>query len=84
MTPGRGTVPFCFVDVFARRPLTGNPLSLVPDADDLTEPQLRAIAREFNQSETTFVLKPSVPGFGAAAVGSAAVPVDELDELDED
>jgi trans-2,3-dihydro-3-hydroxyanthranilate isomerase len=61
MTPARGTVPFCFVDVFARRPLTGNPLSLVPDADDLTEPQLRAIAREFNQSETTFVLRPSKP-----------------------
>jgi PhzF family phenazine biosynthesis protein len=62
MTRARGTVPFCFVDVFASRPLTGNPLSLVPDADDLTEPQLRAIAREFNQSETTFVLRPSVPG----------------------
>ena len=55
-------VPFCFVDVFARRPLTGNPLSLVPDADDLTEPQLRAIAREFNQSETTFILRPSRAG----------------------
>jgi PhzF family phenazine biosynthesis protein len=26
-------VPFCFVDVFARRPLTGNPLSLVPVRD---------------------------------------------------
>jgi trans-2,3-dihydro-3-hydroxyanthranilate isomerase len=61
MTPGGETIPFCFVDVFARRPLTGNPLSLVPDADGLTEPQLRAIAREFNQSETTFVLRPSVP-----------------------
>jgi trans-2,3-dihydro-3-hydroxyanthranilate isomerase len=55
-------VAFCFVDVFARRPLTGNPLSLVPDADELAEPQMRAIAREFNQSETTFVLRPSVPG----------------------
>ena len=55
-------VPFCFVDVFARRPLTGNPLSLVPDADGLTEPQMQAIAREFNQSETTFVLRPSGPG----------------------
>ena len=54
-------VAFCFVDVFARRPLTGNPLSLVPDADRLTEPQMRAIAREFNQSETTFVLRPSRP-----------------------
>jgi PhzF family phenazine biosynthesis protein len=55
-------VPFCFVDVFARRPLTGNPLSLVPDADDLTEAQLRALAREFNQSETTFILRPSRTG----------------------
>jgi PhzF family phenazine biosynthesis protein len=55
-------VPFCFVDVFARRPLTGNPLSLVPDTDDLTEPQMQAIAREFNQSETTFVLRPTRSG----------------------
>src|ERR1700753_4151132 len=62
MPPARGTVPFCFVDVFARRPLTGNPLSLIPDADGLAEAQLQAIAREFNQSETTFVLRPSVPG----------------------
>ena len=55
-------VPFCFVDVFATRPLTGNPLSLVPDADGLNEARMRAIAREFNQSETTFVLRPSLPG----------------------
>jgi trans-2,3-dihydro-3-hydroxyanthranilate isomerase len=62
MTPARATVPFCFVDVFASRPLTGNPLSLIPDADGLAESQLQAIAREFNQSETTFVLRPSVAG----------------------
>jgi trans-2,3-dihydro-3-hydroxyanthranilate isomerase len=62
MTPAPGRVPFCFVDVFARRPLTGNPLSLIPDADGLAESQMQAIAREFNQSETTFVLRPSVPG----------------------
>ena len=55
-------VPFYFVDVFATGPLTGNPLSLVPDADGLDEAQMRAIAREFNQSETTFVLRPSLPG----------------------
>ena len=55
-------VPFYFVDVFAPRPLTGNPLSLVPDADDLDEARMQAIAREFNQSETTFVLRPSLPG----------------------
>ncbi len=60
-------VPFCFVDVFASRPLTGNPLSLVPDADELTEPQMQAIAREFNQSETTFVLRPTVHPTGAGA-----------------
>jgi trans-2,3-dihydro-3-hydroxyanthranilate isomerase len=55
-------VPFYFVDVFATRPLTGNPLSLVPDADGLDDGQMRAIAREFNQSETTFLLRPSRPG----------------------
>jgi trans-2,3-dihydro-3-hydroxyanthranilate isomerase len=68
MTPAQGTVPFCFVDVFASRPLTGNPLSLIPDADGLAESQMQAIAREFNQSETTFVLRPTArsgPGPGA-------------------
>jgi predicted PhzF superfamily epimerase YddE/YHI9 len=30
-------VSFYFVDVFASYPLTGNPLSLVPDADGLDE-----------------------------------------------
>ena len=55
-------LPFYFVDVFATRPLTGNPLSLVPDADDLDEARMRAIAREFNQSETTFLVRPSLPG----------------------
>jgi len=55
-------VPFYFVDVFASQPLTGNPLSVVPDADDLDQAQMRAVAREFNQSETTFLLRPSLPG----------------------
>jgi trans-2,3-dihydro-3-hydroxyanthranilate isomerase len=55
-------VPFYFVDVFASQPLTGNPLSLVPDADDLDQAQMRGVAREFNQSETTFLLRPSLPG----------------------
>ncbi|SDK84088.1 PhzF family phenazine biosynthesis protein [Nonomuraea jiangxiensis] len=53
------STPFFFVDVFAERPLTGNPLTLVPDADGLTVEQMRAIAREFNQSETTFLLQPT-------------------------
>ncbi|MGI5176542.1 PhzF family phenazine biosynthesis protein [Dactylosporangium sp. CA-152071] len=53
---------FVYVDVFASAPLTGAPLTLVTDADGLTDPQMRAIAREFNQSETTFVQSPTRPG----------------------
>ena len=53
------TVRFAFVDVFASSPLTGNPVAVVPDADDLDLATLRAIAREFNQSETTFLLRPT-------------------------
>jgi len=53
-------IRFVFVDVFAPRPLTGNPVSLVSDADDLD--QQHAIAREFNQSETTFIVRPSMGG----------------------
>lgn len=56
-----GSVAFYLVDVFASKPLTGNPLALVPDADHLDESQMRAIAREFNQSETTFLLHPTLP-----------------------
>jgi trans-2,3-dihydro-3-hydroxyanthranilate isomerase len=52
-------IPFVFVDVFSDRPLEGNPLAVVPDADSLDEATMRHIAREFNQSETTFLLKPA-------------------------
>lgn len=58
MTPVR--VPFVFVDVFAASPLTGNPVSVVPDADSLTDHQMRSIAREFNQSETVFIVSPTL------------------------
>lgn len=46
------------VDVFTDRPLTGNPLAVVLDADDLSDAAMQAIAREFNLSETVFVLAP--------------------------
>jgi Phenazine biosynthesis-like protein len=52
-------VPFYLVDVFAEVPLAGNPLALVTDAEGLDEPLLKRIAREFNQSETTFLLPPT-------------------------
>ena len=54
-------VPFYLVDVFAEVPLAGNPLALVTDAEGLDEPLLKRIAREFNQSETTFLLPPTDP-----------------------
>lgn len=57
----RDRVQFFLVDVFADRPLTGNPLALVVDAQHLDEAEMRAIAREFNQSETTFLLPPTRP-----------------------
>ena len=60
---GRSTrIGFAIVDVFAVGPLTGNALAVVPDADALDVPTMRAVAREFNQSETTFLVRPSAPG----------------------
>ena len=56
------SVPFALVDVFADMPLTGNPLAVVADAERLEESVMRAVAREFNQSETTFVLPPTRSG----------------------
>ncbi|GAA2376324.1 PhzF family phenazine biosynthesis protein [Dactylosporangium salmoneum] len=50
---------YSIVDVFTDRPFTGNPLAIVHDAQDLAGEQMQAIAREFNLSETIFVLPPS-------------------------
>ena len=52
---------FYLVDVFASEPLTGNPLAVVADADELSDHVMRRIAREFNQSETTFLMQPDRP-----------------------
>ncbi len=46
-------------DVFTDKVLTGNPLALIPDASGLSDEQMQAIAKEFNLSETSFVL-PSI------------------------
>jgi predicted PhzF superfamily epimerase YddE/YHI9 len=45
------------IDVFADAPLTGNPLAVVQNADGLSSEQMRRIAGEFNQAETTFILQ---------------------------
>lgn len=47
------------VDVFAESAYAGNPLAVVLDADGLTGEQMQKMAREFNLSETTFVLAPT-------------------------
>jgi PhzF family phenazine biosynthesis protein len=54
-------VPFYFVDVFTDTPLAGNPLAVVADCEFLDDATMRRIAREFNQSETTFVLPATRP-----------------------
>jgi trans-2,3-dihydro-3-hydroxyanthranilate isomerase len=56
------THPFAIVDVFADEPLTGNPLAVVTEADDLTHEQMASIAAEFHLSETTFVCQPQLDG----------------------
>lgn len=48
-------------DVFTDTPFGGNQLAIVPDAGALTTAQMQTIAREFNFSETSFVLPPEDP-----------------------
>jgi len=48
--------PFYILDVFAEDKYAGNQLAVVLDAGNLTSPQMQQITREFNFSETTFIL----------------------------
>src|SRR5256714_13074037 len=82
-----------WVDVFTERPLLGNPLAVVLEADGLSDAQMQAIARESNLSETTFVLPPEkrehaakvriftphveLPFAGHPTVGTGWVLIDE-------
>ena len=45
-----------WLDVFTDRPFAGNPLAVVPDADELSGEQMQALARELGISETVFAL----------------------------
>jgi trans-2,3-dihydro-3-hydroxyanthranilate isomerase len=51
---------FFTLDVFTSRRFAGNPLAVVLDAAALDGPTMQAMAREFNLSETVFVLTPKV------------------------
>lgn len=57
----RRRLEYSILDVFAERPLEGNPLAVVHDARGLSEAAMQAIARETNLSETTFVLPSDDP-----------------------
>jgi trans-2,3-dihydro-3-hydroxyanthranilate isomerase len=47
---------FYTADVFTNQIFGGNPLAVFPEAEGLTAQQMQQIAREFNISETVFVL----------------------------
>ena len=46
-------------DVFTDRMFSGNPLAVLTDARGLDDQAMQSIAREFNFSETTFVMPPA-------------------------
>ncbi|MFT3987023.1 PhzF family phenazine biosynthesis protein [Aestuariivirga sp.] len=52
---------FATYDVFTARRFGGNPLAIVMEADRLSTEQMQSIAREFNLSETIFVMAPESP-----------------------
>jgi len=52
---------FHVLDVFTDTPFSGNPLAVVLDCEALSDERMQAVAREFNLSETVFVLDPRDP-----------------------
>ena len=56
---------FHTLDVFTDRRFAGNPLAVVHGADGLDTAAMQTIAREFNLSESVFVMKPDNPAHSA-------------------
>ena len=84
-------------DVFTDTRFGGNQLAVLPEADGLSDEQMQQIAREFNFSETTFVLPPQeghdrrvriftppreVPFAGHPNIGTAFVLATSGDEVE--
>lgn len=68
---------FITTDVFTNRRFGGNPLAVFPDARGLATEQMQSLAREWNYSETTFVLPPDDPSHTARVrifVPTAEIP----------
>jgi trans-2,3-dihydro-3-hydroxyanthranilate isomerase len=55
-------IPYQTADVFTEQIFGGNQLAVIPDGRGLTDGQMQAITREFNYSETVFLLPPDQPG----------------------
>ena len=53
---------YVLVDVFADRPLAGNPLAVFPDARGLDDDALQLVAREMDHAATAFLFPPTVAG----------------------
>ncbi|HSU15357.1 PhzF family phenazine biosynthesis isomerase [Longimicrobium sp.] len=53
---------FVIADVFTDRAFGGNQLAVFPDGRGISDRAMQSLAREFNFSETTFVLPPRQPG----------------------
>ena len=58
-------LPFYTLDVFTTERYAGNPLAVVMDAEHLSTQQMQMVAREFNLSETVFVLASQKPAHTA-------------------
>jgi trans-2,3-dihydro-3-hydroxyanthranilate isomerase len=59
---GGGTLTYTVLDVFAAKPLEGNPLAIFLDGRDLTAGEMQALALEMKLSESVFVLPPEGEG----------------------
>ncbi|MEF8973372.1 MAG: PhzF family phenazine biosynthesis protein [Haloarcula sp.] len=66
------------VDAFAAEPTAGTPAGVVPEADGLTDDQMRAVASELGATETAFVL----PAADADRRLRYFSPTEELDQAE--
>ena len=53
---------FVLVDVFADRPLAGNPLAVFPESEALPDATMQTIAREMDHAATSFLQPATLPG----------------------
>ncbi len=83
------THPFTLIDVFAERPLEGNLLAVIENADGIDDATMATLARRFRLSETSFiqtttsatadyrhrifVVEGEIPFAGHPSLGTAAV-----------